>query len=53
MMTLDSLSSLKKDIFFVKTPDDKLEQQDLIDKFYWAILKQNCSQDLKNDRYIG
>lgn len=46
------LISLKKDIFFVSSPDMKLNQEFLVDKFYWQILKQHCKKYLKNDRYI-
>jgi hypothetical protein len=46
------LTSLKKDIFFVSSPDVKLDIDFLIDKFYWQILKQHCKKYLKDDRYI-
>ncbi len=44
--------SLKKDIYYITSPESKLDQEKLIDKFYRQILKENCKYYLDNDRYI-
>jgi hypothetical protein len=46
------LISLKKDIFFVKSPDDEIDYETLIDNFFWQTLKQHCKTYLKDDWYI-
>lgn len=43
---------LKKDIYFITNPETKSNQNELIEKYYWQILKKNCNYYLMNDRYI-
>ncbi len=46
------LISLKKDIFFVKDPNNEINEEDLVEKYYWDILKKHCKESLWNERYI-
>jgi hypothetical protein len=47
------LISLKKDIFFITTPEKPLSEEELEDLFYRKLLKQHCQQYCKTNRYIG
>ncbi|MDR0861137.1 MAG: hypothetical protein LBO09_09575 [Candidatus Peribacteria bacterium] len=47
------LISLKKDIFFIKSPEKEITETELEDQFYRPLLKQHCQQYCKQDRYIG
>jgi hypothetical protein len=47
------LTSLKKDIFFINTPEKSLSNNELEDLFYRKILKLHCQQYCKQYRYIG
>ncbi len=47
------LISLKKDLFFVKTPNQNINEVELIETVYRDLLKQHCKQNLNNDRYIS
>jgi len=46
------LMGLRKDIFFVKSPDLSFSEQDLIDKFYWSVLRKHTSQYSWTKSYI-
>ena len=46
------LVNLKKNIYFVKMPDDSYTEQWFVDRFYWDMIKQHCKQYLSSDRYI-
>ncbi|MEF2174892.1 MAG: hypothetical protein V3575_00350 [Candidatus Absconditabacteria bacterium] len=46
------LISLKKDIFYVKTPEDEIKEEQLVDQYYWTVLKSHCEQ-LGTNWYIG
>lgn len=46
------LQSLKKDIFLVKNPETEYTSQQLLEMFYWNVLKKHCKDYLKSDRYI-
>ncbi|UFX82649.1 hypothetical protein [Candidatus Absconditicoccus praedator] len=45
--------SIKKNIFFVKDPNTEITEEDLIEKYYWDILKNHCKENFDKDRYIG
>lgn len=46
------LISLKKDIFYVKEPQDSITEEEIIEKHYWTVLKKHCKEYLNNSRYI-
>ncbi|AHB41291.1 hypothetical protein P148_SR1C00001G0498 [candidate division SR1 bacterium RAAC1_SR1_1] len=47
------IESLKKDIFFIKSPEKTYQEQELVGKFYREILKKHCNEYLQGKRYIG
>jgi len=47
------LYSLKKNIYLVKNPETQYGDQQLLDMFYWNVVKKHCKQYLHSDRYIG
>jgi len=47
------LLSLKKDVYFIKEKEDNITNADLIEKYYWTILKKHCESYLGKSRYIG
>lgn len=46
------LLSLKKDIYFVKTPEEKIDENIIIETNYWSLLKSHCKTYLNDDWYI-
>lgn len=46
------LMSLKKDIFYVKTPDENIDIDDIIDNFYWKLLKKYTQEHYWNNYFI-
>lgn len=46
------LVNLKKNIYFIKLPEEEYSEQRFVDRFYWDLVKQHCKQYLKSDRYI-
>jgi hypothetical protein len=46
------LRSLKKDIFFMHSPEESMQESELEDLFYRKLLKQHCQQYCKQQRYI-
>lgn len=47
------LYNIKKNVFLVKRPEVEFTQQQLLDMFYWAIVKQHCTEFLRSNRYVG
>lgn len=47
------LVSIKKDLFVLKHPDDKKNEQDYIEIYYRTLLIKECKQRYKNQRYIA
>jgi len=47
------LISLKKDLFFVKSPDQNIEEEELLQRFYWKFLKDTLNKTIGRDWYIG
>lgn len=47
------LYNIKKNIFLVKDPEVEFTQQQLLDMFYWSIVKQHCKEFLSSHWYIG
>lgn len=47
------IQSIKKDILYVKDPEENYTEDELTEKFYREILKRHCSEFLKSKRYIG
>ena len=46
------LENLKKNIFFVKDPEQSYTQEEIIDLFYRTIVKKHCTDFLKGNWYI-
>ena len=46
------LISLRKDLFFVKSPQLEIDDDELLQKFYRKILKQSAKDQLSSQRYI-
>lgn len=46
------LLSLKKDIFYIKNPNQEINEDEVVEKIYWDVLKKHCKKDLYSDRYI-
>ncbi len=46
------LQSLKKDILLVKDPEKKYTNQQLLEMYYWNILKKHCNEFVDWKRYI-
>jgi len=46
------LESIKKDIFFIKSPEKTYTENELLEQFYREILKKHCNQYLSTKRYI-
>jgi hypothetical protein len=36
------LENIKKNIFLVKDPEDKVAEEVLVDRFYWTLVKKHC-----------
>ena len=47
------LQSLKKNIYFSKDPDSVYLDQQLLEMFYWNVVKKHCKTYLQSDWYIG
>jgi len=47
------LLSLKKDIYIVKNPETQYSNEQLLDMFYWNVMKRHCKTYLDSDWYIG
>ncbi len=47
------LMPIKKDIFFVKLPEDFIAESLVLEDYYWDILHQHCTHNLGKKRYIG
>ncbi len=47
------LSTIKKNIFLVKDPEHIVSDQDIVDTFYWFMVKKHCREFLSSARYIG
>jgi len=47
------LISLKKDLFFVKSPSQQIEEEELLNRFYRKFLKQAGQNVASSNRYIG
>ena len=47
------LISIKKDLFFVKEPETEIDEEEVIEKFYWKILKQHLKENFWNKYFIG
>lgn len=45
--------SIKKDIFYIKDQESKVTQQEIVDKFYWTIVRNHCKEYLRWPRYIA
>ena len=46
------IQSIKKDILFIKDPEQTYTENELTEKFYREIVKKHCSDFLKSKRYI-
>ncbi len=46
------IESLKKDTFFIKNPEKTYKEQELVENFYWEMLKKHCNNYIKWKRYI-
>lgn len=44
--------SCKKDLFYIKPPESQITQEDIIAQRYHKLLKQHCTADTSNNRYI-
>lgn len=47
------LIAIKKDLFIPVSPDDPLDEQQIIDRYYRPMLKKYCSDSYSRQRYIG
>lgn len=47
------LISLKKTIFYVKLPEDHISEFLILEDYYRQILHRHCTENLKNEWYIG
>lgn len=45
--------TLKKQYFFVKDPDEVCQEEKLLDRYYWTMLKKHCKEFVYSDWYIG
>ena len=45
--------SVKKDIFYIKDQESKVTQQEIIDQFYWTIVRNHCKEYLRWPWYIA
>jgi len=46
------LENLKKNVFFVIGTDKKYNKQEILEMFYWNIVKKHCDEFLKSKYYI-
>lgn len=46
------LVNLKKNLFFVKTPEEALNEENLANKLYRTILHKHCKDFIDGKRYI-
>ena len=46
------LLNLKKGLFLVKNPEKKYQEQQLLEMFYWSIVKRHCKEFANNKWYI-
>ena len=47
------IQALKKDIYFVKAPDSLYSDEQLLEMFYWNVVKHHCKKYLDSDWYLG
>ena len=47
------LTSLKKDLFFVKNPEKEYAEESIIEQFYRDMLKKHGNEFIRGKRYIG
>jgi hypothetical protein len=47
------LQPLKKDIYFAKSPEAIYSDDQLLEMFYWNIVKQHCKNYLDSNWYLG
>ncbi|USN57101.1 MAG: hypothetical protein H6766_01150 [Candidatus Peribacteria bacterium] len=47
------LIAIKKDLFIPTIPDEPIDDQQIIDKYYRPLLKKQCSDSYGRRRYIG
>lgn len=47
------LENIKKNLFFVKDPDRTYTKDEMLELFYWSIVKKHCSEFLQSNRYVG
>ena len=43
---------LKKNFFYVKLPEDEINEEDIVDRLYWNILNKQIKNLIKGKRYI-
>lgn len=46
------LLNLKKGLFLVKNPEKEYQEQQLLEMFYWSIVKRHCKEFANNKWYI-
>lgn len=46
------LISLKKDLFYVKSPSEEIDIDDVVNKFYWKLLKKYTREQFWNNYFI-
>ncbi len=47
------LENLKKNVFFVKWAEEKYSTEEILDLFYWRLVKEHCNDFLTSRWYIG
>ena len=47
------LENIKKNVFFVKDPEDKVSREMIIERFYRPLVKKHCCEYLSSTWYIG
>ncbi len=47
------LHSIKKELFFVKQPDQEIFIEEIVDRFYRSLLYEHCYKYAKSKRYIS
>lgn len=47
------LISIKKDTFFIKKPEEEIEEHHIVERFYRSMFKQHCKNYTTSARYIG
>ncbi len=46
------LISIKKNLFYLKNPDDEIDEEEIAEQHYRDILRTHCKNYLSSDRYI-